>query len=192
MALAFLLLLAATSAMARSPALVPGAHATLVSSEPAANSRLTASPSRIHLVFSEPVEGHLARVTLVPASRQPRRLIADADPRDVNAVIAIINSISPGGYRVNWRVVSADGHPVDGTFMFTLADSALGTTSGPPVPEPPVAEPNPDPQAVMEDDTWGPSLYGAPLIPAVLRGAGLGALMALAGLLFFRARAERA
>jgi copper transport protein len=192
MAFAFLLLLAATSAMARSPALAPGAHATLVSSEPAANSRLTASPSRIRLVFSEPVEGHLARVTLVPASGQPRRLSADADPRDVNAVIAIIDSISPGGYRVNWRVVSADGHPVDGTFTFTLADSALGTTGGPPVPEPPAVEPDPGPQATMEDDTWGPSLYGAPLIPAVFRGAGLGALMALAGLLFFRVRAGRA
>jgi len=109
MGLAFLFLLAATSAMAR-PALVRGAHATLISSEPAANSRLTASPSRIRLVFSEPVEGHLARVTLVPASGQPLRLRADADPRDVNAVIAVIDSIAPGGYRVSWRVVSADGH----------------------------------------------------------------------------------
>ena len=191
MGLAFLFLLAATSAMAR-PALVRGAHATLISSEPAANSRLTASPSRIRLVFSEPVEGHLARVTLVPASGQPLRLRADADPRDVNAVIAVIDSIAPGGYRVSWRVVSADGHPVDGTFTFTLADSALGTTGGPPAPAPPAVEPEPDTQPAMEDDVWGPSLYGAPVIPAVFRGAGLGALMALAGLLFFRARAEPA
>ena len=192
MALAFLLLLAATSAMARSPALVPGAHATLISSEPAANSRLTASPSRIRLVFSEPVEGRLARVTLVRASGQPLRLRADADPRDVNAVIAVIDSIAPGGYRVNWRVVSADGHPVDGTFAFTfaVADSALGTPRVPPVAGTPNVEPNPDPQPAVEDDVWGPSLFGAPLIPAVFRGAGLGALMALAGLLFFRARAE--
>ena len=192
MALAFLLLLAATSAMARSPALVPGAHATLISSEPAANSRLTASPSRIRLVFSEPVEGHLARVTLVPASGQPLRLRADADPRDVNAVIAVIDSIAPGGYRVNWRVVSADGHPVDGTFAFTfaVADSALGTPRVPPVAGTPNVEPNPDLQPAVEDDVWGPSLFGAPLIPAVFRGAGLGALMALAGLLFFRVRAE--
>jgi len=190
MGLAFLFLLAATSAMAR-PALVRGAHATLISSEPAANSRLTASPSRIRLVFSEPVEGHLARVTLVPASGQPLRLRADADPRDVNAVIAVIDSIAPGGYRVSWRVVSADGHPVDGTFTFTLADSALGTR-GPQVAEPPVVEPDPGPQPAMEDDVWGPSLFGAPLIPAAFRGAGLGALMALAGLLFFRARAEPA
>lgn len=190
MGLAFLFLLAATSAMAR-PALVRGAHATLISSEPAANSRLTASPSRIRLVFSEPVEGHLARVTLVPASGQPLRLRADADPRDVNAVIAVIDSIAPGGYRVSWRVVSADGHPVDGTFTFTLADSALGTR-GPPVVAPPAVEPDPGPQPATEDDVWGPSLFGAPLIPAVFRGAGLGALMALAGLLFFRARAEPA
>ena len=37
---------------------------------------------------------------------------------------------------------------------------------------------------------WGPSVAGAPLIPAVFRGAALGALMAGAGLLLFLATAD--
>ncbi len=37
---------------------------------------------------------------------------------------------------------------------------------------------------------WGPAAFGAPLIPALLRGTGLGALMATAGLLLFMAGAK--
>ena len=37
---------------------------------------------------------------------------------------------------------------------------------------------------------WGPAAFGAPIIPAMLRGAGLGALMAATGLLLFMAGAK--
>jgi methionine-rich copper-binding protein CopC len=43
-----------------------------------------------------------------------RSLCAGADPRDVHAVIAPVDSLGPASYKVEWRVVSADGHPVDG------------------------------------------------------------------------------
>jgi copper transport protein len=187
MRLALLLLFAATTSASGPPTAL---HTTLVSSEPAANSRLTASPSRIRLVYSEPVEGSLARVSLVLPSGQTIRLRAAGDPRDVNAVIAVVDSLAAGGYRVNWRVVSADGHPVDGTFTFAVGDTTVATAP-PPSQEPAAAtgaESGLEP--AMQDDVWGPSVSGAPLIPALFRGAGLGALMAIAGMLFFRARAE--
>jgi copper transport protein len=156
-------------------------HATLVSSEPAANSRLDSAPKRVRLVYSEPVEGKLAKVTIHPESGAVIPLRAGADPRDVHAVVAAVDSLGPGKYRVDWRVVSADGHPVDGTFSFAIGDTTLGTQ--PPAPAVPAPEPEPDSQA--EAEVWGPALFGAPLIPAVLRGAALGALMAVAGLLLF-------
>jgi len=191
MRLAFLLLLASTMPTSVPPAAV---HATLVSSEPAANSHLTTSPSRIRLVYSEPVEGSLARVTVVPRSGQPIQLRAGADPRNVNAVIAVVDSLTEGAYRVSWRVVSADGHPVDGTFTFAIGDTTLGAAPGPAHDSAVVAEPGPgrepEQEPTVEDDAWGPSIAGAPVIPALFRGAALGSLMALAGLLFFRARAE--
>ena len=37
---------------------------------------------------------------------------------------------------------------------------------------------------------WGPAAFGAPLIPALLRGTGLGALMVAAGLFLFMAGAK--
>lgn len=182
MRLAALLLFAASGTFA---SLSSAKHATLVSSEPAANSRLASSPTRVRLVYSEPVEGKLAKVTLVPSAGAPIVLRAGADPRDVHAVIAPVDSLGPGTYKVEWRVVSADGHPVDGAFKFAIGDTTLGT---PPATSPQPFPAAPEPQA--EPEVWGPAAFGAPVIPAVLRGTGVGALMAAAGLLLFLAGAK--
>lgn len=184
MRLAALLLFAAFAALT-SPS--SAKHATLVSSEPAANSRLTTSPTRVRLVYSEPVEGKLAKVTLVPmapSAGAPIVLRAGADPRDVHAVIAPVDSLGAGAYKVEWRVVSADGHPVDGAFTFSVGDTTLGTPP-PPMPPEPVQS-----QAAEQPEVWGPAAFGAPIIPAVLRGTGVGAVMAAAGLLLFLAGAK--
>ena len=177
MRLVFLTVLSASAALA----ILPSAkHATLVSSEPAANSHLASPPTRVRLVYSEPVEGKLAKVTIVPATGTPIVLHAGADPRDVHAVIAPVDALGAGSYKVQWRVVSADGHPVDGTFSFTVGDTTVSAAPAPVTPSPPTQPASPE-----EPEVWGPAAFGAPLIPAVLRGAGLGALMAAAGLLLF-------
>jgi len=182
MRLALLTILSASAALA----ILPSAkHATLVSSEPAANSRLATAPTQIRLVYSEPIEGKLAKVSLVPASGTPIVLRAGGDPRDVHAVIAPVDALSAGTYKVEWRVVSADGHPVDGSFSFTVGDTTVGTPIAPVAP-PQTAQSEPREEA----EVWGPAAFGAPLIPAVLRGTGLGALMATVGLLLFMAAAK--
>ena len=178
-----LLFLLAVPGFSRTPS--APVHATLVSSEPAANSRQATSPARVRLVYSEPVEGRLARVTLIPGAGARLVLRAGADPRDVHAVIApVADALAPGSYRVEWRVVSADGHPVDGTFVFAVGDTTLGSQPVPTSPPPPELEPE------VEPDVWGPSVAGAPIIPAVARGLALGVLMPAAGLLLFIAFAE--
>jgi copper transport protein len=182
MRLVSLTVLSASAALA----ILPSAkHATLVSSEPAANSHLASPPTRVRLVYSEPIEGKLAKVTIVPATAAPMVLRAGADPRDVHAVIAPVDALGAGSYKVEWRVVSADGHPVDGTFSFTVGDTTVSAAPAPVTPSPPTQPASPE-----EPEVWGPAAFGAPVIPAVLRGAGLGALMAAAGLLLFLAGAK--
>jgi copper transport protein len=187
MRLALLTILSASAALAVLPS---AKHATLVSSEPAANSRLASAPTQVRLVYSEPIEGKLAKVTIVPATGTPIVLHAGGDPRDVHAVIAPVDALSAGRYKVEWRVVSADGHPVDGSFSFTVGDATVrDTTVG--APPPPVTPPQPaGPEPQASPEVWGPAAFGAPVIPAVLRGTGLGALMAAAGLLLFMAGAK--
>src|SRR3954471_2036391 len=114
-------LLSILSASAALAVLPSTKHATLVSSEPAANSRLASPPTQVRLVYSEPIEGKLAKITIVPAAGAPMVLRAGGDPRDVHAVIAPVDALSAGSYKVEWRVVSADGHAVDGSFSFTVA-----------------------------------------------------------------------
>jgi len=121
----------------------------------------------------------------VPATAAPIVLRAGADPRDVHAVIAPVDALGPGTYKVEWRVVSADGHPVDGTFSFTVGDTTVSAPAAPLTPPQP-AQPAPR----EEPEVWGPAAFGAPIIPAMLRGAGLGALMAATGLLLFMAGAK--
>lgn len=182
MRLVSLTVLSASAALAVLPSTK---HATLVSSEPAANSHLASPPTRVRLVYSEPIEGKLAKVTIVPATAAPMVLRAGADPRDVHAVIAPVDALGPGTYKVEWRVVSADGHPVDGTFSFTVGDTTVSAPAAPLTPPQP-AQPAPR----EEPEVWGPAAFGAPIIPAMLRGAGLGALMAATGLLLFMAGAK--
>jgi len=185
MRLALLTLLSASAALA----ILPSAkHATLVSSEPAANSRLATAPTQVRLVYSEPIEGKLAKVSIVPASGTPIVLRAGGDPRDVHAVIAPVDALGTGSYKVEWRVVSADGHPVDGSFSFTVGDTTAVAPVAPAAPVIPPQTAQPEPRE--EPEVWGPAAVGAPLIPAVLRGTGLGALAAMAGLLLFMAGAK--
>lgn len=182
----FLVLVAAsTVALASRPA----THASLVSSEPAANSHLATTPSRIRLVFSEPIEGKLSRITLARSGGARFPVPAAGDPRDVHAVIAPSDSLTPGAYRLEWRIVSADGHPVDGNFAFSIGDTTIGAGSPPPAAATPDTQPATDPQTEGADTGFGPMIAGAPVIPGVLRGLALAALMATGGLLFFLALA---
>lgn len=149
------------------------AHATLVRAEPAPDARLAVGPKRVWLLFSEPLESGLARVSLTSANGATTPLTAAGDPHDVHAIAAPLPALAPGGYRVTWRIVSADGHPVDGTYAFSVGDTVRA------------APPAPIATDVHEDAMVASGAGEVPVIPAVLRALALGALMALAGLLYF-------
>ena len=158
------------------------AHAMLISSDPPAGGTVTTAPTRIRLVFSEPLEAALSEIGVVDVQGTTRKLAVASDPRDVHALVAPVDALPDGAYRVVWRTVSADGHPVEGSFIFHVRVSAAAARA-----ESDAAHPEPLPPDVPAEEAlaWGPSLAGAPLIPAILRGAALGALMAAGGLLAF-------
>lgn len=148
---------------------IASAHVTLVSTSPAANSTLAAAPTSIRLEFSEPIEPQVAHVSIVRADGRTISLAIANDPHDAHVLTAPPNDIGVGTVRVVWHVVSEDGHPVGGSFVFTI-----GAATAPPS----------ESQAESAESVWGPSLVGAPLIPALLRGLGIGCLTALCGILF--------
>jgi copper transport protein len=162
-------------------------HATLLSSEPAAKSTVTTAPRRIRLVFSEEIEPSLGRIRLVGPGGRVISLKSSGDPRDVSALVAPVTSpLEPGVYRVAWRIVSEDGHPIDGEYSFTLA--APSDSARPPaIASPSTPTPAPDRQLSAADttDAGRSTLADVPVVAAALRGIAVGTLTAFAGLLGF-------
>lgn len=101
------------------PASPASAHAVLQRTTPIGNSIVPAAPVEVLLMFSEPV-------SLVPGKVRvtgPDGQRADqGDPVVVGGVVSIpMRSDAPRGtYLVNYRVISADSHPVAGGFTYSV------------------------------------------------------------------------
>jgi methionine-rich copper-binding protein CopC len=124
-----LLLAGLTLVSVAGPAL---AHDVLRSTSPADGTRVERPPAEVVLTFDEPA---LAVGTEVLVTG-PSGSVATGPPRLVdNEVRQSLASGPAGAYTVVWRVTSADGHPVSGTFAFTAdqANASTTTTSAPTV-----------------------------------------------------------
>jgi copper transport protein len=164
------------------------AHATLVRADPAVNGRLRACPTRVRLEFNEAIEPAMAGASIMSADGRHITLAVSGDPHDVHAVIASLTCLAKGAYHVAWRVVSEDGHPVDGSYAFTVgAGVALDTSMTGMVMSAHDSAMTAEGEGMMhhESANWGASVLGAPVAPAILRGLALGALLSFTGLLFF-------
>jgi copper transport protein len=117
-------------------------HAHLVASTPAAGDTLRLPPAQIRLAFSEPVEGVMAEIRIVRPDGSVLQPVAATDPNDVKVVVASLAALEAGGYRVVWRVVSADGHVVSGDYAFYVEGAEPQVLAAPP---PPPVEPEPVP-----------------------------------------------
>ena len=91
------------------------AHATLVSSDPAAGQRLATAPALVVLRFTEPLNGRLSRVIVTdPSGQQFQGGAAGSEELQVRLL-----TNAPGSYRVVWATVSVvDGHTLHGGFAF--------------------------------------------------------------------------
>jgi copper transport protein len=96
------------------------AHAELVASTPAADSVLEQSPDAIVLTFSEAVDIVDDSIRLVDSSGAPVD-VGDVRRDDGPDTVAVdVGADLTGTYVVAWRVVSADAHPISGTFTFSV------------------------------------------------------------------------
>ncbi|HEU0190661.1 MAG TPA: copper resistance CopC family protein [Mycobacterium sp.] len=126
---------------------VAAAHAVLVSTDPAAGAALPAGPGRVSATFNERLQTTFAAMTVVGPDRH---LWSTGDTRVDGPVASVaVRPLGPAGtYTVNYRVTSADGHVVAGSWSFDLTTPDTGQP-GPPVaptgeagPAGPAPEPN--------------------------------------------------
>ncbi|MGH7565786.1 MAG: copper resistance protein CopC [Gemmatimonadota bacterium] len=148
-------------------------HTQLVSSSPADGDSLEASPASIRLVFSEPIEAALSSILLVSA-RDSLEIRVRADSTDAQALLGELPPLAAAEYQVDWRVVSADGHPVDGSYRFTITGPP-----GSPDPVPRLGHPSQHPSVTSGHAHAGPNVPAG--VSAILRGLAMFSLLVLAG-----------
>jgi methionine-rich copper-binding protein CopC len=158
------------------------AHTALASSDPANGATVGTAPAVVTLTFNEEINPAFANVVI--SSTDGRNWISGSP---LVAGPELRASVSPdlprgGVYTVGYRVVSGDGHPVTGSFTFTVAG-----VSGAAAPPSPSADTPPS-------TTAEPSISAAPIgsdtkksiITAAVAGLLVGAAIA-----FWQSRRHR-
>ena len=101
------------------------AHTTLASSVPAKNSAIKAMPKTIALTFDE-------KLIKIAGKNVSKFSVIGPDGKEIKlGPLTLTNQIisaailepkpKPGVYKINYRVISGDGHPVSGIIKFTLS-----------------------------------------------------------------------
>ncbi len=96
------------------------AHAIVVAADPAVGAALSASPLRIRLRFNSRIDQERSRLTLMRAdgSSRPVPLAPSVGP---DTLVANVEGLLPGSYRLHWQVLAVDGHITRGDIPFTVA-----------------------------------------------------------------------
>ncbi len=153
------------------------AHARLMETYPTDGGTLAEPPEQVQLLFNEPVEAEFKPIEVYDQGGD--RVDEDdarVSPDDRRLLVADLGALSEGSYTVEWRVASADGHPIDGVYEFAVDASAAGTGAGTPIA--------PIERSVEQDEAG--LRWGSVLVPIV--GVLLVCVLAVVGLVMLRRR----
>jgi methionine-rich copper-binding protein CopC len=95
------------------------AHSLLLEASPAPDTTVP-PPREVRLRFNNRVERSLSRVRVVDARGAVQDLPVAKDG-GADSVVATAPALAAGAYRLEWRVLSADGHVVTGRYAFRVA-----------------------------------------------------------------------
>jgi len=161
------LVVPAVLALTAAPA---SAHNELLSSNPADRATLTALPPAIELKFGESTDPRFVKIA---ATGPDGKSLAAGAPQVSGATIRQpLTAGASGKYTVAFRVVSKDGHPVQGKITFTATLSAPTASPSASAWAAPASAENADEEtrtvAATEDSGRGWAFYA--IVGAVLLG----------------------
>jgi copper transport protein len=121
-ALAFIVAL--LTALVQSGAVL--AHASLVRAEPADGGLVAEPPSELRLMFNEPVTPLVMRLIAPDGTATTPAATAE------NTTVTITPPVPlrRGTHVLSWRVISADGHPVGGSLVFSVGEASAQPAQG--------------------------------------------------------------
>lgn len=97
------------------------AHSLLLESSPAAGATLSEAPPRVSLRFNNRIEKSLSTIRVLDEHGAPRPVTMLAGEGAADRLTAAVSALAPGAWRVEWQVLSTDGHIVSGRFSFRVA-----------------------------------------------------------------------
>ena len=108
------------------------AHATRIATDPAVNATLISGPPRVSATFNEHLQDTFAAMTVVGPDGN---LWSTGQSHVDGAIVSVdVLPLGPvGTYTVNYRVTSADGHVVSGSWSFQLTVAGTGRPGPPPL-----------------------------------------------------------
>jgi len=122
------LVIAAVVAAALALPTAAWAHAALLKTFPTASAEVDTPPTELRLIYDEVVEPRFAVISVTDAAahQQVDGTVhrSASNPYELDAPL---KRSAEGWYLVFWRVISADGHPVRGAFLYRI-----GPNPGPP------------------------------------------------------------
>ncbi|PJJ58063.1 hypothetical protein CLV56_2308 [Mumia flava] len=106
------------------------AHASLVSSSPSDGEVLDEPPRSLSLTFTDDLMDTAPALVLLDGEGS---VVAKPEPtvEGDTLLAAGPSDLLPGDYTIGYRVVSADGHPVDGEIDFTIEGEPAAATTAP-------------------------------------------------------------
>ena len=118
----------AALALATTIAFAPAAsaHDELTGTTPKNGATVTSAPSSLELTFAEKPLAVGNQISV----KAPDGSTSKATPKvDGSTVSAPFAGHGDGAYTVTWRVVSSDGHPISGSYAFTLKGGTASTAA---------------------------------------------------------------
>ncbi|MFB9330326.1 copper resistance CopC/CopD family protein [Paenibacillus aurantiacus] len=172
-------------ALAVSVLLMPSlasAHAVIEKMTPAVGERMAKGPDRIELVFNEAIESKVGSLKVLD---KRSKAVGSAEPvtsEDGRTLSLALPALEEGVYTVSYNVISADGHPVTGSYVFIVGDPPEAVDA---------SNFNLHTQLGHEGHVMSTQLGGRDFILYAMRIAYYAALMLAAGLLLWSAIARK-
>ena len=108
------------------PARAASAHAELVATDPADGAVVDEAPEALTMQFTEDVSVRPDGVRVLDATGE-RVDDGSAAAEGSDVTVPLDGTIADGTYVVAWRAVSADGHPIRGSYTFSVGEeTAIG------------------------------------------------------------------
>lgn len=102
------------------------AHAQLLESQPKANQVLSSSPAEFRLNFSDELIDLGAASNWLKVEDSQGAIVSTDSVLNGNQISAMPTQVlKPGKYQLTWRVLSEDGHPIQGNYEFTIQSAQI-------------------------------------------------------------------